>query len=185
MIEDSIRDAESRMKKSVEALQNELSKLRTGRAHPSILAHVQVSYYGSNMPLSQVANVSISDARTLLVAPWEKNMVQPIEKAIIDSGLGLNPVTVGLSIRIPMPPLTEERRRDLSKVVKAEAEQARVAVRNVRRDANHACKDLLKEKKVTEDDNKRAEERIQKLTDQYIAKLDQLAQEKEKDLMAI
>ena len=185
MIEDIIRDAENRMKKSIESLQNELSKLRTGRAHPSILAHVQVSYYGSKVPLSQVANVSIGDSRTLVVAPFEKSIVQVVEKAIIDSGLGLNPVTAGNNIRIPMPPLTEERRRDLAKMVKSEVEQAKVAVRNVRRDANHDCKLLLKDKEITEDDNKKAEDRIQKLTDQYVAKLDQVAQEKEKDLMEI
>lgn len=185
MIEDIIRDAENRMKKSVESLQTELTKLRTGRAHPSLLTPIHVSYYGSQVPLSQVANVTIGDPRTLVVAPWEKTMVQAVEKAIIDAGLGLNPVTAGMSIRVPLPPLTEERRRDLAKMVKAEAEQAKVAVRNVRRDANHDCKTLLKEKEITEDDNKKAEDRIQKLTDQYIHKLDQLAQEKEKELMEI
>jgi ribosome recycling factor len=185
MIEDIIRDAENRMKKSVEALQSELTKLRTGRAHPSLLAHVQVSYYGSNVPLSQVANVSIGDTRTLIVAPWEKNLTQVVEKAIIDAGLGLNPVTSGGSIRVPLPMLTEERRRDLAKMVKSEVEHARVSVRNVRRDANQDLKVLLKDKDINEDESKKAEDRIQKLTDQYIVKLDQLGHEKEKELMEI
>ncbi len=173
------------MVKSIEALQKAFTKIRTGRAHPSLLDQISVSYYGSESPLSQVANVSVEDSRTLKVVPWEKSMVQAIEKAIMSSGLGLNPATQGTVIRIPLPALTEERRRDLVKVVKNEAEQGRVAIRNIRRDANAAIKDALKEKLVSEDDARQAEEKIQKLTDQYIKEVEKHLEEKEADLLSM
>lgn len=185
MIEEIIEDAEVRMGKSVDALHSELAKIRTGRAHPSLLDHITVDYYGAETPMSQVANISIEDARTLTITPWEKDMVAPIEKAIMKSDLGLNPATAGTIIRIPMPQLTEERRRDLVRVVKHEAENGKVSVRNIRRDANSDFKDLLKEKEISEDENRQAEERIQKLTDNYIAKVDAALAAKEKELMEI
>ena len=185
MIDDITKDAEVRMGKSVEALKTELTKLRTGRAHPSLLDHLRVDYYGSPVPISQVANVGVGDARTLTVQPWEKTMVQPVEKAILESDLGLNPATAGTMIRIPLPPLTEERRRDLAKVVKGEGEQAKVAIRNIRRDANGDFKDLLKEKEISEDEERRAEEGMQKLTDKYVAEVDKVVEVKEKELMEI
>lgn len=185
MIDDIKKDAADRMGKSVEALSHELAKIRTGRAHPSLLDHIMVSYYGSEMPIRQVANVNAEDARTLAVVPWEKNMVQAIEKAIMQSDLGLNPNTAGTVIRVPMPALTEERRRDLIKVARNEAEQARVAVRNIRRDANHELKELVKEKMISEDDERRGQEIVQKLTDQYIKDVDTVLAEKEQDLMSI
>ncbi|QIK37306.1 ribosome recycling factor [Caldichromatium japonicum] len=185
MIEDIKKDAADRMAKSVEALTHELAKIRTGRAHPSLLDHLTVSYYGSEVPLRQVANISAEDARTLLVTPWDRNMVQAVEKAIMQSDLGLNPNTAGTAIRVPMPPLTEERRRDLIKVARNEAEQARVAIRNIRRDANHHLKELVKDKLISEDDERRAQELIQKLTDQYIKEIDTVLAEKEQDLMSI
>ncbi len=185
MIDEINKDAETRMKKSVDALINELTKLRTGRAHPSLMDHVHVDYYGSEVPLNQVANIAVEDARTLTVTPWEKQMVPVIEKAIINSDLGLNPATAGTVIRVPMPPLTEERRRDMIKVVRHEGEGAKVAIRNIRRDANSDFKALLKEKEITEDDERRAEEQIQKLTDKYVAEVDRVLEEKEKDLMEI
>ena len=184
-INDVTTDAKTRMARSIDALRQELSKVRTGRAHPSLLDHVRVSYYGSDMPLNQVANVSVQDARTLGVAPYDKGMVSAVEKAIRDSDLGLNPVTAGTLIRVPLPALTEERRRDLIKVVRHEAEAARVAVRNVRRESNHALKELVKEKLVSEDQERRAEEEIQKLTDRFIAEVDKVLQAKEADLMEI
>ena len=184
-INDVTTDAKTRMARSIDALRQELSKVRTGRAHPSLLDHVRVSYYGSDMPLNQVANVSVQDARTLGVAPYDKGMVSAVEKAIRDSDLGLNPVTAGTLIRVPLPALTEERRRDLIKVVRHEAEAARVAVRNVRRESNHALKELVKEKLVSEDQERRAEEEIQKLTDRFIAEVDKVLQAKESDLMEI
>lgn len=184
-INDVTTDAKTRMARSIDALRQELSKVRTGRAHPSLLDHVRVSYYGSDMPLNQVANVSVQDARTLGVAPYDKGMVSAVEKAIRDSDLGLNPVTAGTLIRVPLPALTEERRRDLIKVVRHEAEAARVAVRNVRREANHALKELVKEKLVSEDQERRAEEEVQKLTDRFIAEVDKVLQAKESDLMEI
>ena len=184
-INDVTTDAKTRMARSIDALRQELSKVRTGRAHPSLLDHVRVSYYGSDMPLNQVANVSVQDARTLGVAPYDKGMVSAVEKAIRDSDLGLNPVTAGTLIRIPLPALTEERRRDLIKVVRHEAEAARVAVRNVRREANHALKELVKEKLVSEDQERRAEEEVQKLTDRFIVEVDKVLQAKEADLMEI
>ncbi|WP_295408845.1 ribosome recycling factor [uncultured Thiocystis sp.] len=185
MIDDIKKDAADRMAKSVDSLSHELAKIRTGRAHPSLLDHIMVSYYGSEMPIRQVANVNAEDARTLAVVPWEKNMVQAIEKAIMQSDLGLNPNTAGTVIRVPMPALTEERRRDLIKVARNEAEQARVAVRNIRRDANHELKELVKEKMISEDDERRGQEIVQKLTDQYIKDVDTVLAEKEQDLMSI
>lgn len=185
MIEETIKDAEVRMGKSVDSLHTELAKIRTGRAHPSLLDHITVDYYGTATPLSQVANVSVEDARTLSISPWEKDMVAPIEKAIMKSDLGLNPATAGTIIRIPMPQLTEERRRDLVRVVKNEAEGGRVAVRNIRRDANSDFKELLKEKEISEDEERQAEERIQKLTDTYVAKVDEALAAKEKELMEV
>ncbi len=185
MIDDIQKDAKSRMSKSVESLVHELAKLRTGRAHPSLLDHVMVSYYGSDVPLSQVSNINVEDARTLTITPWEQNMVAPVEKAIMHSDLGLNPNTAGNVIRVPMPPLTEERRKDMIRIVRQEGENARVAVRNIRRDANHHLKDLVKEKLVSEDDERRAEEQIQKLTDQHIKEVDELLEKKEADLMEV
>ena len=185
MLDDIKKDATERMQKCVLALRNELKKLRTGRAHPSLLEHIRVDYYGNEVPLNQVANIALEDARTITVTPWEKTMVQAIEKAIMKSDLGLNPNTAGTVIRVPMPPLTEERRRDLAKVVRHEAENARVAVRNVRRDVNQDIKNLLKEKLVSQDDDRRAQEDVQKLTDKYVAEIDQVLAEKEKELMQI
>jgi ribosome recycling factor len=185
MIEDIKKDASARMKKSIESLRQEFSRMRTGRANTSLLDHIKVPYYGNDVPLSQTASVSISDARTLTITPWEKNMVPVVEKAIMTSDLGLNPSTAGSVIRVTIPPLTEERRRDMIKVVRAEAEGARVAIRNIRRDANNDCKELLKEKEITEDLEHRAEDDIQKLTDKYIAEVDELLSAKEADLMEI
>jgi len=185
MINDIKKDAADRMRKSVESLRHELAKIRTGRAHPSLLDHLTVSYYGSDVPIKQVANVTAEDARTLAVTPWEKAMVQTVEKAIMQSDLGLNPNTAGMVIRVPMPPLTEERRRDLIKVARNEVEQGRVAVRNIRRDANHALKEAVKEKLISEDEERRGEELIQKLTDKYVKEMDQVLAEKEEDLMSI
>jgi ribosome recycling factor len=173
------------MRRSVESLQNDFHKVRTGRAHTSLLDHVTVKYYGNEVPLNQAASVGVADSRTLLITPWEKNMVPVIEKAIMESNLGLTPVSAGGSIRIPLPPLTEERRRDLIKIVRAEAEQGRVAIRNIRRDANGDLKALLKEKEISEDEQKRAEDEIQKITDKYIAEVDQLLAAKEKELLEI
>jgi len=185
MINDIHQNASAKMKKTVEALKHELSKIRTGRAHPSLLDHILVPYYGIDTPLSQVANIAVEDARTLTIAPWEKNLVSAIEKAILTSDLGLNPSTSGTVIRIPLPPLTEERRRELVRVVKHEAENSRVAIRNIRRDANNEIKEALKEKMITEDDARAAEEKIQKLTDQFIKEVDKVLEEKETDLMAL
>jgi len=185
MIEDITKDAKARMAKSVEALANDLSKVRTGRAHPSLLDQIMVSYYGSDVPINQVANVSSEDARTLMVTPWEQKMVATVDKAIRTSDLGLNPAVAGNVIRVPLPPLTEERRKELIRVVRNEAEGARVAVRNIRRDANHDLKSLVKEKMISEDDERRAEDGIQKLTDEHIKRIDASLEEKETDLMAI
>ena len=185
MIADVKKSAEQKMQKSVEALKADLGKVRTGRAHTGLLDHIQVDYYGNPTPLNQVANINLLDARTIGVAPWEKRLTSAIEKAIRDSDLGLNPATVGEVVRVPMPALTEERRKDLIKVVRHEAENARVAVRNIRRDANTHLKELLKEKKVSEDDERRGQDDIQKLTDRYIAEVDKLLQAKEADLMAV
>ncbi len=183
--QDIHHDAEKKMKQSLASLQNELQKLRTGRAHPSLIEHVRVNYYGSESPLSQVATVTASDARTLLISPWEKNLIPEIEKAILGSGLGLNPVTSGNAIRVPLPALTEERRKDLIKIVKQEGETARVSIRNHRRDANQNVKELLKKKLITEDDERRSEDQIQKLTDKHIAEVDKLVVAKESELMEI
>lgn len=185
MINDIKKDASDRMAKTVEALRTELSKLRTGRANAALLDHVRVDYYGSEVPLSQAAQITVEDARTISITAWDKGMVSVIEKAILKSDLGLNPNTAGTIIRIIMPPLTEERRRDLVKVVKAEAEGARVAIRNVRRDANQDIKELAKEKLISTDEEKRGEQDIQKLTDGFVAKADEVAAAKEKDLMAM
>ena len=183
MIDDIKSDAAERMGKSVQALETELAKLRTGRAHPSLLEHINVSYYGADTPLNQVANVTVEDGRTLVVQPWEQSMVSAVEKAILESDLGLNPNTAGTVIRIPLPPLTEERRKDLAKIVRHEGEQAKVAVRNIRRDANTELKNLVKEKLITEDDEHRGQEVIQNLTDQHVKEIDQRVEQKEKDLM--
>lgn len=185
MIADVKKTAEHKMQKSLEALKTDLGKVRTGRAHTGILDHVMVDYYGTPMPINQVANLTLIDARTIGISPWEKKMGAIIEKAIRDSDLGLNPSSQGELIRVPMPALTEERRRELIKVVKGEGENARVAVRNLRRDANHHLKDLLKKKEVSEDDERRAQEEIQKLTDKFIAEIDKLLAAKEADLMAV
>lgn len=185
MISDILKSAETRMQKSIEALKNELTKIRTGRAHPSLLDHVSVDYYGTPTALSQVANIAIEDARTLSITPWEKPMVAVIEKAILKSDLGLNPAVAGTVIRVPVPALTEERRRDLVKIVKNEAEGARVAIRNIRRDANGELKALEKDKTISEDEERRAEDSVQKLTDKYIKEVEAVFEKKEKDLMAI
>ncbi|MHB1291805.1 MAG: ribosome recycling factor [Sulfuricella sp.] len=185
MIADVKNSAEQRMQKSLEALKVDLGKVRTGRAHTGILDHVMVDYYGSPVPISSVANINLIDARNIGVTPWEKKMVGAVERAIRDSGLGLNPSSQGDLIRVPTPALTEERRRELIKVVKNEAENAKVAVRNVRRDANATLKELLKDKAISEDDERRSQEEIQKLTDRYIAEVDKTLQAKETDLMEI
>lgn len=185
MINDIKKSAEDKMKKSVEALKTDFAKVRTGRAHTGILDHVKVDYYGSPMPINQVANVSLIDAHTVGVQPWEKPMLAKVEKAIRDADLGLNPATMGDIIRVPMPPLTEERRRELVKLVRGESENGKVAVRNIRRDAIAHVKDLLKNKEIGEDDNRRAEDDIQKLTDKYIAEIDKVLAEKEKELLAV
>jgi ribosome recycling factor len=185
MLEDLKKDARERMTKCVQTFQADLKKLRTGRAHPSLIEHLKVDYYGNDSPLNQVANIAVEDGRTLVVSPWEKSMVQAIEKAIHKSDLGLNPMTAGTIIRIPMPALTEERRRDITKVLRQDAEGARVAVRNVRRDVMNDIKDLLKEKLVSQDDEKRAEVEVQKLTDKHIADIEQLLTAKEKEVMQV
>ena len=185
MINDIQKDATTRMGKSIESLKHEFSKIRTGRAHPSLLDQISVSYYGTETALSQVANIAVEDARTLSITPWEKPMVQAIEKAILKSDLGLNPAVNGMVIRIPLPPLTEERRRSLVKVVKNEAENGRVAVRNIRRDANSEIKDALKEKLISEDEARAGEEKIQILTDQYVKEIEKLLEAKEADLLSM
>lgn len=185
MSQTAIKDAEARMQKSIEAFKHEISKLRTGRAHPSLLEQIRVDYYGNETPLSQVSNITVGDARTLVITPWEKKMTPVIEKAVMASGLGLNPVTSGDMIRVPLPALTEQRRKDLIKVVRNEAETARVSVRNARRDANTVLKDALKEKSIAEDEERRLSEAVQKSTDKFIAEIDQLLAAKEIDLMAI
>lgn len=185
MIEDLKKDAAERMSKSIESLRIDLSKLRTGRAHTSLLDHITVEYYGSEVPLSQVANVSVGDARTLNISAWEKQMVPVIEKAIMSSSMGLNPVTAGEMIRVPLPPLTEERRKDMTKLVRQEGEGAKVAIRNIRRDVLGDLKQLLKDKDITEDDDRRAQDEVQKITDKYVAEVDKMLEAKEKDLMEI
>lgn len=185
MINDIKKDAEKRMQRSIEALNHELSRMRTGRASAALLDHIQVDYYGSSTPIKQVANVVVEDARTLSITPWEKQMIPVIEKAIMTAELGLNPVTAGSVIRVPMPPLTEERRREFVRLVKQEGENARVAVRNIRRDANSDIKQLLKEKEITEDEERRAQDAIQKLTDKYVEEIDAILEKKEKDIMEV
>jgi len=185
MIEDIVKDGNVRMGKSVESFQKALTKVRTGRAHPSLLEDIVVSYYDVDTPLNQVATVNIEDARTLSIMPWEAGMIAPVEKAIMKADLGLNPVTAGNVIRVPMPPLTEERRRDLVKVVRGEAEGAKVAVRNIRRDANSEFKEALKEKMITEDELRSGEEKIQKITDQHVKEIDKHLEIKETDLMSM
>ncbi len=185
MIADIKKSAEEKMKKTLETLKNDLGKIRTGRAHTGLLDHVMVDYYGTSTPINGVANVSLLDARTIAVTPWEKKLVAAIDKAIRDSGLGLNPATMGDTVRVPMPALTEERRKDLVKVVHREGEGARVAVRNIRRDANNHLKDLLKQKKVAEDEERRAQDDVQKLTDRHIAEIDKMLAAKEAELIAV
>ena len=185
MIGDIKKDAEQRMHKSVEALKEEMKRMRTGRAHAGLLEPVVVEYYGTKVPVKQTANITVEDARTLVVQPWEKNMVAAVEKAILNSGLGLNPVTAGTVIRVPLPPMTEERRRELVKVVRHSAENGRVAIRAVRRDALSDVKDLLKEKLITEDEERKAEVETQKLTDRFIAQIDALLKDKEAEIMEV
>jgi len=185
MLNEIKQDAQQRMTKSVEALKHELQRLRTGRASTALVEHLKVNYYGSDVPMTQVANIAIADARSLTITPWEKTMVQPIEKAILASDLGLNPTTAGTVIRINLPPLTEERRKELSKHVSHEGEAAKVAVRNIRRDAMHHVKELLKDKKITEDEESRAEQDVQKLTDKFVKEVDVVVKAKEDELMAL
>ncbi len=185
MIDDIQKHASTRMTKSVESLKHDLAKIRTGRAHTSLLDHVHVSYYGTETPLGQVANVAVEDSRTLSITPWEKTMVQPIEKALMTSDLGLNPTTSGIVIRVPLPSLTEDRRRELVKVVRHEAETAKVAIRNIRRDGNAELKEALKEKIIGEDDERHAEVKVQQLTDKFIKEIDVLLEKKEADLLSI
>lgn len=185
MINEIRKDAEARMKKSIDALHSAFAKIRTGRAHPSILDAVRVEYYGSDVPLSQVANINVEDARTLAVVPWERPMIPKVEKAIMASDLGLNPSTAGTVIRVPMPALTEETRRNYTRQARTEAEQSRIAIRNVRRDANGDIKSLLKEKEITEDDARQGEDAVQKLTDHHIAEIEKLLEQKEHDLMQV
>jgi ribosome recycling factor len=185
MLKEINAEADSRMSKSVDVLKTELAKIRTGRAHPSLLEHVTVEYYGSQVPLNQAANITAEDARTLSVVPFDKSMVAKIEKAIMTSDLGLNPATSGANIRVPLPALTEERRADLVKIVHHEGEQAKIAIRNIRRDANHQLKEFQKEKELTEDDVRRGETQVQQLTDRYVGEVDELVGVKEKELMEI
>lgn len=179
------KSAEQKMQKSIESLRAGLAKIRTGRAHAGLLDHIHVDYYGSMVPIGQVANVTVQDARTIAVQPWEKKMVQVVDKAIRESDLGLNPSTSGDLIRVPMPPLSEERRRELTKVVKHEGEQAKVAVRNLRRDANEQLKKLLKDKEISEDDERRAQEEVQKLTDRFVVEIDKMLAVKEQEIMTV
>jgi ribosome recycling factor len=185
MLENIKKTAESRMQKSIEKLQADFAKQRTGRAHPSLLEKVKVPYYGNEAPLSQVASITVTDARTLSISPWEKNLIPAIEKAILVADLGLNPTTSGDVIRVPFPPLTEERRREMIKIVRNDGEDGKVAIRNIRRDANSELKDLLKKKEITEDEEKRAQEAVQKLTDKSIADIDRLLAGKEAELMEV
>jgi ribosome recycling factor len=183
MIADIKKDAEQHMQRSIAALKDEMKRLRTGRANAALLEHVQVEYYGSQVPVKQTANITVEDARTIVVTPWDKQMVSAVEKAIINAGLGLNPVTAGTVIRVPLPPMTEERRKELVRVVRHEAETGRVSVRNVRREALGDLKDLLKDKLITEDEERRAQEEIQKLTDRFVAQVDALLKDKESEIM--
>jgi ribosome recycling factor len=185
MLDDLMKDARERMAKCVTTFQADLKKLRTGRAHPSLVEHLKVDYYGSDVPLQQVASIAVEDGRTLVISPWEKTVVQAIEKAIFKSDLGLTPMTAGTVIRVPMPALTEERRRDITKVLRHDAEGARVAVRNVRRDVMNDIRDLLKEKEISQDDERRAETEVQKLTDKHVADVDAALAAKEKEVMQV
>lgn len=185
MLKEIQKDAQTRMNKSIESLRHDLTKVRTGRASTALVDHLKVNYYGSDMPLSQVATIAVSDARTLTITPWEKPMVAAVEKAILASDLGLTPNTAGTTIRINMPALTEERRRELTKVVHQEGENAKIAIRNIRRDANQQAKDLLKEKEISEDEERRSEDEVQKLTDQAIKGVDEVVKAKEEELMAV
>jgi ribosome recycling factor len=183
MIEDVHKDAAGRMKKSIDAVKEELRRLRTGRAQASLLEHITVEYYGSTVPVNQVASITVEDSRTLVVSPWEKSMVAVVEKAILTSDLGLTPITAGTVIRVPLPSMTEERRRELVKVVRSEGENGKIAIRNIRRDALSDIKDMLKDKTITEDEERRAQDEIQKLTDKHVAQVDELLQEKETEIM--
>lgn len=185
VIEDIKKDADKRMRRSVETLTDDLSRMRTGRAHTSLLEHISVDYYGNPTPLNQTATIAVEDSRTLSVTPWDKSSIPAVEKAILNADLGLNPITAGTVIRVPLPSLTEERRKEYVRLVRHEAENARVAVRNIRRDGNHHVKQLLKEKEVTEDEERKAETDIQALTDKYIAEIDKILEQKEKDLMEV
>jgi len=185
MIDDILKDAEQRMKKSIESMRSEMAKIRTGRASPALIDHLTVDYYGSPTPISQVANITVQDARTLGVQPWEKAMVPVVEKAIMEANLGFNPMTAGELIRIPLPPLTEERRKEMVKVAASEGESGKVAVRNIRRDANGDFKSLLKDKDISEDDDKRAQDAVQKLTDTYVAQIDDIVKEKEAEILTV
>lgn len=185
MLRDILNETQARMSKTIESLKLELAKIRTGRAHPSLLDHIHVDFYGTRTPIGRAANVAIEDARTLTVTAWDKSLVSAIERAILESDLGLNPSTAGTVIRIPLPPLTQERRRDLAKVVKSEAEQAKVAVRNIRRDAMADLKELLKEKALAEDEERKGQEDVQKLTDSHVRKIEELLSAKEQEIMAV
>lgn len=185
MIDEIQKDAESRMKKTIESTRDDMARIRTGRATTALLDHLSVDYYGSSTPISQVATISVSDARTLTVQPWEKSMLSVIEKAILESDLGLNPLTAGETMRIPLPPMTEERRIELVKIVKQEGENGKVAIRNIRRDAIQTVRELLKEKEITQDEEKGAEAEMQSLTDKYVAIVDEVVSEKEKEVMEV
>ncbi|HAU66802.1 MAG TPA: ribosome recycling factor [Gammaproteobacteria bacterium] len=185
MIDEILKDAESRMNKSIESMMSDMAKIRTGRASPALINHLEVDYYGVRTPLDQVANINVQDARTLAVQPWEKNMVPVVEKAIMEANLGFNPMTAGDLIRIPLPPLTEERRKEMVKIASGEGENGKIAIRNIRRDANSDFKSLLKDKEISEDDDKRAQDDIQKLTDTFVQKIDEIVQEKEVEIMHV
>lgn len=185
MIDDILKDAEQRMQKSIESMRGDMAKIRTGRASPALIDHLTVDYYGTATPISQVANISVQDARTLAVQPWEKTMVSVVERAIMEANLGLNPMTAGDLIRIPMPPLTEDRRKEMVKVAAAEGENGKVAIRNIRRDANSDFKSLLKDKEISEDQEKQAEQRVQVLTDKYVAEIDEVVKEKEAEILKV
>ena len=185
MLDDVEKDAVARMNKSVAAFSSDLARIRTGRPSPALIEHVRVSYHGSEVSLNQLATIAVADARTLSVSPWEKGIIPAVEKAILASGLGFNPVTAGEVIRVPVPPLTEERRRDLIRVVRQDAETARVAIRNIRRDANHLLKDLLKEKEITEDEDRQGAARVQAVTDRFVARIDELLKKKEVELLDV
>lgn len=185
MIDDILKDAEQRMQKSIDSMRSDMAKIRTGRASPAIIEHIMVDYYGNPTPINQVANITVQDARTLGVQPWEKPMVPVVEKAIMEANIGLNPMTAGELIRIPLPPLTEERRKEMVKVAAAEGESGKVAIRNIRRDANNEFKSLLKDKDISEDDDKRAQDLVQKLTDKYVAQVDEVVKEKEADILTV